>query len=100
MDGARRYETQLTGAEVEQTFGNPEVRLLEAAHQELEAKLFGVEEQLRNSWDAEWSEELAEHQEAWEREAAELREQIRASLDTLRAAQKKFSTAAGFNRAT
>lgn len=99
MDGARRFDTRMTGEEVQRTFGNPEVRLLEEAHQGLEAKLFTVEEKLKNSWDAEWSDELAEQQEAWEGEAVELREQIRASLDALRAAQKKFSTSTGFDRA-
>lgn len=99
MDGGRRYDTQMTGAEIEQTFGNPEVRLLEEAHQELETKLFSVEEKLKNSYDAEWSEELAEQQEAWEHEATELREQIRLSLEKLRTTQKKFSTSTGFGNA-
>lgn len=99
MDGSRRYDTQMTGAEIEQTFGNPEVRLLEEAHQELKTKLFTVEEKIKNSYDAEWSEELAEQQEAWESEAAELRESVRASLEKIRTAQKKFSTSTGFGTA-
>lgn len=89
----------MTGAEIEQTFGNSEVRELEEQHTALEEKLFAVEQQLKNSWDQEWSDELAAQQETWETEAEDLRNQIRESSETLRTAQRKFSTSTGFDKA-
>jgi predicted nucleic acid-binding Zn-ribbon protein len=100
MDEARLFNNKMTGAEIKKATGNSEILFLEKAHRELETQLFTVEEQLKKSWEEEWSEELPERQETWEKEAAELREQIRKSMDALRTAQEKFPTLTGSYRVT
>ncbi len=83
----------MTGAEIEATFGNSEVRLLEDKQREIEIALEVAQSQLETSEDVEEQESLRDR-------LAELRDQSRDNLTNLRAAAKKFSSSTGFKKAS
>lgn len=81
----------MTGAEIEQTFNNPEVRKLEEQHAEIEAALKAVHDQLDICEDVDEQEELRERSNA-------LRENSRAVLAEMRELKKRFSGSVGFKK--
>lgn len=85
MNEHRQHESLMTGAEIENLFNDRTVSELEAKHTELLAELEAARAQLKTSEDPDEQEQIKDRM-------AELREQDRATLEAMRAAQKKFPT--------